>query len=156
MCDAVVSHHLRLKQVKHIDMYVIRSKSLKERLTSGLKESKWDVFFVKGSVCDEVGGLYPLLLGKTWLSEMNLSIRQQKLSCIVLSQTVAQALIWSKKYPGMGFSWHFFHALDFTCAVCDQQFGKTYGEACKRIEMATSHVTPLISAGLLRDHQGWW
>ena len=47
-------------------------------------------------------------------------------------------------------SWN---AQDFSRLPCEQ-YGGSYWEAWKRIEMATSHVTPLSSACLLRDHQG--
>ena len=98
-------------------------------------------------------GFYPLLLGKTWLSEMNLSIKQLKLSSFVLSQTAIHALIG--KFDQLFFS-PIFSCSEFlsTSSAACEQFGLTYREACKRIEMATSHVTPLSSACLLRDHQG--
>ena len=85
-------------------------------------------------------GFDPLLLGNTWLSEMNLSIKQQKFSSFVASQTAIQALIgqlFSGQYLRILLSCQFFLAQNFSrlSGACEQ-YGGTYREACKRIEMA--------------------
>ena len=52
--------------------------------------------FCNGGNGDEVtGSSTPCCWEKTWLSEMNLSIKQQRLSAFIFSQTAIQALISS-------------------------------------------------------------
>ena len=112
-----------------------------------------DYFFVMVILVMKLHGVLPPAVGKNVTVRMNLSIKQLKLSSFVLSQTAIHALIG--KFYQLFFS-QIFSCSEFlsTSSAACEQFGLTYREACKRIEMATSHVTPLSSACLLRDHQG--
>ena len=108
--------------------------------------------FCNGGNGDEVtGGSTPCCWEKRdcqkWISQSNNRGFQ------LLSSVKQRFKLWFHQFLADISKCQFFHAQDFSRPACEQ-YGPTYWEAWKRIEMATSHVTPLSSACLLREHQG--